>query len=391
MNLLKLYEEILKTAKLSVTKDGYVDSEVFGSKKPFTISGKRLVLPTNEQLRNPDKEARIIFHPLRENPMHYGESEVLASFRSALNMRLNASLALLVASLTRLASSVAEHKKLNPDQSEYLSVVKSADTKTFDALAKIISAMPLGQTTKAFVSIYLKKGGQIEGEKFKKAAIVSFPFYEELLEIKDNVYGVKLRQKDRQVFLNLLKYLFPKIENKNAYSAGSNSNVAPSLECIMGALKNIGIEINTQAENFKNVIDDSDEIAIASDWVDAFSHIESFVPEINRILPQFGNEPKEIESIEGPEKKADGPIPVKEKMEFAGLGMNQSFNSFQAPKNESTQKHLSLEDAFRGGNIQGRASFSQPYFNQNPNVSGGNFTNPGFGFNSPFGFKPSGI
>jgi len=348
--LLDTYKAVLATAKLSVSTDGYVSTELMGEKQPFLISGKRLVIPTDEQLRNPDRESRIIFHPLKENPLQPGESEVLSAFRGSLNTRLNGSVALLLANLVRLASSVAEHKKLNPDQSEYLSLIKDADEKTFDALAKIIAAMPLGQTKKAFISIYLKKGAQFGEKKFKKGAVVSFPICKEMAEKKDEVYGVKVRQKDIKAFRALMEYVFPNCLVPDVYSFGSNSNVAPSLEAVMGAVKLIGERINEICDNFKGIIEDIDEILINHHWVEVFDDIESLLPLISRIPTQLGNEgrlPLEqaIKERDAEETKP-GLIPVKEKLSFAALPQ-----AAPAIGNFANQgRGLGLSEAMRGMN-----------------------------------------
>lgn len=329
MKLLELYSAILKVAKLTTDDDGYVSNVLMDNKKPFIISGKRLVLPTTVQLRNPDKESRIVFHPLRENALQTGESEVLSSFRVALNTRINGAVALLLANLVNLAVSVPEHKKLNSDQMEYLTLIKKADEKTFKDLQKIIEAMPLGQNKKAFVSIYLKKGAKLNGQTYKKAGIVSFPFYTEIAQAKTEVYGVKLRQKDILGLKELMEYIFgSEIATLNSYSYGSSSDVAPSIESIMGAIKNLGIAINDKVDNFKNIFEDCDEMMVSSDWVEAFDSIEKFLPEIRMIPSQFGNEPTqsapvEVQSIASP---TNVKIPVKEKLTFAALPGSQQNN-----------------------------------------------------------------
>src|SRR5690606_11131609 len=157
-----------------------------------------------------------------------------------------------------------------------------------------------------------------------------------------------------QAYKNLMEHIFTDVAVSNAYSAGSDSNVAPSLECIMGAVKNIGIAINTQAEVFAGIIDD-EGIVINSDWVDAFMNIEKLWPEIKQIPPQFGNEPKDIETEEKQSIQASSntPIPIKEKMEFAGLPRSQP-TVFSQPvvsvgqQPRSNQKRVSLSDAFQG-------------------------------------------
>lgn len=405
MNLIELYKEILKVAKLTTDDEGYVSSNLMGNKEPFVIGGKRLVLPTSAQLRNPDRESRIVFHPLRENALQTGEPEVLAAYRNAVNTRLNGAIALLLANLVRIATSVAEHKNLNPDQTEYLTILKNADEKTFETLAKIISEMPLGQTKKAFVSIYLKKGAKLNDRTYKKAGIVSFPFYQDLLEAKDEVYGVKIRQKDKNGFKGLMEYVFSEgISTINYYSAGSSSDVAPSLESIMGAVKNIGAVINSMVENFKDVLEDHEEMIIDAGWVEAFENIDKFLPEIRLIPTQFGNDSKSVPVTENP-VNINSPIntgtlnvPVKEKMTFAALPnsgnqFNQPNMVAQTPVQQpiglglvsqgGVPNMLSLTDAFRSNNPQIPVQNNMG-FNQGMGVQGNSL--PMNNLNNPFGF-----
>lgn len=411
MNLIELYKSILNVAKLSVDDEGYVSNELMDNKKPFVISGRRLVIPTNNQLRNPDRESRIVFHPLRENALQTGESEVLSAFRNALNTRINGAVALLMANLVRLATSVAEHKKLNPDQMEYLTILKNADDKTFETLAKIIAAMPLGQTKMAFVSIYLKKGAKLNDRAYKRAGIVSFPFYNDLLEAKDEIYGVKIRQKDKIGFKALLEYVFTTdIATLNHFSFGSSSDVAPSLEAIMGAVKNIGIAINNQIENFKDVFEDCEEMLISADWVESFDNINKYLPEIRLIPTQFGNESNVAPVVENTTKvnAMTGAIPVKEKLTFAALPNSQPVQNNSGSLGLTSQGGMmSISQAMAGmrtvsapsigigmgigvnqnpfaGNNHGFAAL--PVSNvtsSNPFVSGFSNNGNGLGFNPP--------
>lgn len=397
MNLIELYQSILDVAKLTTDEDGYVSNELMGNKEPFIINGKRLVLPTSIQLRNPDRESRIVFHPLRENALQTGESEILSTFRNALNTRLNASVALLIANLVRIGTSIAEHKKLNPDQMEYLVILKNADEKTFDTLAKIIAEMPLGQTKKAFVSIYLKKGAKLADRTYKRGGIVSFPFYNDLLEAKDEIYGVKIRQKDKVALKALLEYIFGnEIATVNHYSFGSSSDVAPSLESVMGAIKNIGTIINDKVEMFKDILEDTEEMIIPADWVESFDNIEKYLPEIRMIPTQFGNDgikPTVTENTTST-NEVKGIIPVKEKLSFAALPNNnpqpvQNNNTGLGLVSQGgigTIKTMSLSDAFRGNqNNLGNSGIGMMGVNQTPVI--GVRTNPFVGNNnSNYGF-----
>ena len=207
MKLIPLYESLLATADMASTADGFISRKVGGKSTPATINGKRLVLPTHEHLCNPKPAEQIIFHPLSENILR-GESIVVEDFRKAINIKLHYTIGVLAYQLLTIATSTAEHSKLNPDQLEFLSAVKNADEKTLESFQKLLRAMSVDQTANTFVSIYLKRGGVVEGKKYSRAGIVSFPLFEELCK-DDTVYGVKLRVKDKDTLINLMQYIFP--------------------------------------------------------------------------------------------------------------------------------------------------------------------------------------
>jgi hypothetical protein len=288
MKLIQLYESILKTANLHTTNDGYVSLKVGDIVKPTMLKGKRLVLPTKEHLSNPNKEEIVLFHPLSENILK-GESAVLEEFRSSLNARLNHTIGLLSFNLLVISTSIADHVKLSPDQSEFLSNLKNADDKTLEVFQKLLKVMPVDQHQNSFISIYLKRGGSVNGKRHSRVGIVSFPFYEELKKDGD-VYGVKLRVKDRETFISLMDYMFPTIDEPESFNRGSDSDVAPYLDSLMKAVMAVASPINDQVALFKNIIEDSDELMIEDGWVDTFDNLGSMINEIRMVPMQAGNE-----------------------------------------------------------------------------------------------------
>lgn len=300
MKLLQLYKAILKTANLVVTEDGYVSRDKGNSKEPAMIKGKRLVLPTPEQLRNGDWKDRIVFHPLSENVLR-GESAVLEDFRRSINMKLNINIGMIAYQLLLIASSPALHPKLTPDQSEFLSKVKHADEKTMENFMKLMKAMKTTEVQRAFVSIYLKRGGLVHGKKHMRVGVVTFPLYEELLK-GNEVYGVKLRVKDVDTFKALFEYMIPGIEKGDAHNRGSDSDVAPYLDSLMKALIAVAAPLNDLVDLFHNQFDnpdaDPDEDAptvcdtlrFDDSWVEAFDNLNAMINEIRLIPMQAGNE-----------------------------------------------------------------------------------------------------
>ena len=299
MKMLKLYEALLKTAGFVVTEDNYVSRLLpNGKRDPATIKGKRMVLPTPEHLANPND--RILFHPLSENILR-GESAVLEEFRSSLNIKLNVTIGLIAYQLLTIATSPGMHARLSPDQSEFLSKVKNADEKTLENFRKLMKAMDLTQSQKAFVGIYLKRGGMVNGKKHSRVGVVSFPLYDEVCKPDRTVYGVNLRAKDVEALKSLFEYMIPKIDTAAAHNRGSDSDVAPYLDSLMKAFISVAGPLNDLVDLFHNQLDDptstneedpsvSETLRFNDEWVEVFDNLSVMVPEIRMIPMQAGNE-----------------------------------------------------------------------------------------------------
>lgn len=287
--LIDLYRSILAVGNLHADDDGFISIAMAGKKDPCLVKGKRLVLPTKEQLANPEWKDRVVFHPMSENILRR-ESEVLEKFRWALNIRLNYTFATLATSLMTIAASTGEHAKLSPSQSEFLSKVKNPDEKTLEVLRKLIAAMPLNQTQKSLVSIYLKRGGSVKGRTHARVGVVSFPLYSELKKGEEDVYGVKLRVKDRTALLQLLEYMMPGLEDPDNYSRGSDSQQAPYLDALMRAVGAVAAKLNDITDRFKKHISDPKELTFPDDWVEALDNLDVYIPDVRAIPMQAGNE-----------------------------------------------------------------------------------------------------
>jgi hypothetical protein len=300
MKLLDLYRSLLSCANMVVTSDNCVSRSFGGKTEPAMIKGKRLVLPTKEHLSNPDWKERVAFHPLSENILR-GESTVLEDFRTSLNVRLNYTIGLLAYQLMVIATSPDEHKKLNPDQTEFLSKVKAADESTLEALKKLMKAMKTDQSNRAFVHIFLKRSGTVAGRKHSRVGVVTFPLYEELKNPKaadDGVWGVKMRKKHIETLKALFEYMIPNIETAEAHNRGSDSTIAPYLDALMKAVLGVAAPLNDLIELFRNQLETGDEndaagpdkLLFDDKWVEVFENLEVMQPEIRAIPMQAGND-----------------------------------------------------------------------------------------------------
>jgi hypothetical protein len=302
------YKQILKLGGLVTDKDGLVSATIDDSTVPFTVKGKRLALPTKE---NMGKTADlVIFHPLSENFLR-GESEVMQRYRSAINTRLNYVLGCLMEEMLTLITSAGEHQKLTPEQSEVLSVAHEADEGTLTRFTQLLKAMGLGDKEKSFVNIYLKKTASIKGKVYKRGAIVTFPFYKELIKKEKSVYGVTLRIKDREAIQKLLEFIIPGIGEDDAYNQGSSGDVSPFLESLLKGLIGVAANINSIATSYKDFLALYDNYVYNADWVDTMENIHLLETEIRLVPMQAGNEGSIMSTNPSPPQLSVAP-PVQE-------------------------------------------------------------------------------
>ncbi|MDD2879639.1 MAG: hypothetical protein PHQ58_04315 [Rhodoferax sp.] len=323
MKIIELYKEILAAGYLFADKEGMISAKVKGSTMPFLIDGKRLVLPTKEHLKNGDWSNRVVFHPLSENILR-GESKVLERFRNNINMRLNYVLSMVADQLFKLVVNVGGHKHLSPDQSVILSSVKNADEKAYTAFGNLVEDMGLTNKTKCIVHIYLKKGGVVDGKKYNRAAIVTFPLYEELLKNQKQVFGVTIASaKHRESIKQLLEYILPGIEKPHYFDRGSESQIAPYLDCLMQGVLGIASRINNIIDEYGQFMDSTDDLRYTDGWVEVFENLEQLKAEIRSIPMQAGNEGS-VGDPAVPAQAAVHAAPATAPVAQAGLQMPQS-------------------------------------------------------------------
>jgi hypothetical protein len=290
MSILSFYNKILHLGSLTADVEGAVSSNIAGAPRPYTVGGKRMYLPTREVLVNPDKSKIVIFHPLSEN-MIRGESEVMQSYRNAINLTLNYRLTQLLGHVVELAASPGEHKHLKPTHLHLITILKDADQKTFDAWEAIANAMPAGDSEHCIVHIFIKKNAKVGSRDFRRAAIVSFPLYEELTkEGSTDVFGVKLRKKDHAALKGLLEATFPNIAEKGSYSRGGDSEVAPSLDALLKAVQTLAGQANAIIDTFQDVKQEMAQLTYEDDWTEEAFNLDLFDREVKLMPMQVGNE-----------------------------------------------------------------------------------------------------
>lgn len=277
-----IYTEILKYCGLAVDDDGYISIVMGDSNNPLLLKGKRMVLPIKSQTENPNLNEKIYFHPLCENILR-GESEVIGRIRDLINIKLNMTFAIVVQNIINILITPELHKKLTPDQAEWIFTIKDIDNNTLQNFLSIQQAAGKKDSNSAFIHIYLKRGGVYNSNRCSRVGITSFSLYEKLVKNED-VYGVKLRVKDKKALLAIYKLIFPDIDgDPDMYNFGSKSNTAPYLEALMRTSLKTASKLNDVVFNFSDMIEDGESLIFSDGWVEYFDSLESLIPEIRKI------------------------------------------------------------------------------------------------------------
>lgn len=311
MELLTLYESILKSLNFEITSEGLLTYCVAGAEIPAVIDNKRLVLPTREVLRRADWDHLIPFHPMSEGVLSRGESPVFKKLKEVINHRLRASVADILFQMAELGFDTSRHKSIPPKSSDILSAMSGIDEKFLDTLKRLLSNKSAGANNHV-ISVYLKNRGTFRGKSVSSVAMVFFPLLEQIEEGSDTVAGIKLRVKDRTILIKMFEYLFPDAANKEAYSAPTTGLSAPNFDALMRAYHNVAVRINQVMEKCRKVFSNPDELVSDLDWFDAFQDLSIY----EGVIPVLtGNEGERVvasaaEMIIEPVpnfKKADSP------------------------------------------------------------------------------------
>lgn len=284
------YAVLLDIGWLKADDEGNVSVIMGDEVFPATIDGKRLVMPTREQMKDRDWSHRIGFHPIRE-AFNEGVSDVLANLRDQFVQRLNLSTAYLMKELIHIGYDVSNQKNLTSEQSQVLAALTHCNentVKTFESLQKKTRA---SNSADQFINIFIRKGGTVKGNAFSRAAIVSFPLYQKLLSDEEKINGVKVSKKDREMLIKLHQFIFPKIDEKEAYNVGVSSKTAPFMESMVRSTINVANDIIGTSEYFMSIVDMPYILTFPegmNKWIDIFDD-PSIVQKMADSIPKLNN------------------------------------------------------------------------------------------------------
>lgn len=270
MTLIEFYIDLLTSLGL-VEEDGYIFGKLSNGKTlPLAEDKKQFVLPTKEQLANLMEEdengnpvlKRIPYNPLNEDVIK-GDSMSLKKTKYIIERKLGHSIAYAGELLLKLASNGKLQTKTKMFINNFLVELNKAkgqniksvvDDKSLELWANIYKESL--SIAKGMTFIYLKKAGtDVEGNKYNRLAVLSSPVYDEILrtEKEPNILGVKLRNKDKVVFEEVLRFIFEDMNTNHTLEVGSNDKDCPGFIALYRLYLQVAKRINKIIESLKHV------------------------------------------------------------------------------------------------------------------------------------------
>lgn len=273
--------------------------------RPFTLEGKRFAIPTRDILQMANWKELVAFHPLSESVTE-GESVVLKRFRRLVINSLTENMATLLIEIIRIANDKERHSTLSPQLTGLLAEIPDVDEKTGQAFEAIMKAVNLED--KKLINIYLKRKADIGGKSWRRGAIVTFPFMDDVLDdSQKTVLGVTVRKKDKAVMKALMNWILPGFE-QGAFSRGSDSDIAPYFDALIRSYLEVQRFLNAAVWKFREHLVLADEMNIDISWEDDIGDLRQYVGQVPTLAGNTGTKP-----VEGPQgAKLDASVNLKE-------------------------------------------------------------------------------
>lgn len=279
-DLISAYRSLLNSLGLT-DSDGFLQYVTPQGSEPVTCQGRRLVLPTREVLTTLNNSTQMGFHPLSESILR-GDSHVLKLLRNLIVGRLFSSLSLLSTTLLGVAMDTSRHGIVSPEGKSLLRRIPEIAPDCHDQFRKIIEHIAKSDSADnpaKLLSIYIKRTATIDGQAYKRGAIISVPLLKELNSKGDKVFGKTVKTKNKAVLAELFRYILDEEGDEvvSKYSQGSNSNIAPSFHALIHTYAAMAKRINHVANIFKDtIIDIHPSIVINVDWLDLFKDLQIY-------------------------------------------------------------------------------------------------------------------
>lgn len=251
----ELYIPLLNAIHIYADEDGFLSRRTTGVDKPCELLGKRLILPTVENLQRANDNEHLFFHPMSEN-IARGDSAVYNYLKLAISLRVNYTITGVADLLIHVAGDKQLEGKLKSVQLDLVKALPKVNDKMITNL--ITSTVNMDLDKNMFYTVYNRRNGKIGSATYNRVAAVRFPLLEQLNDVDKSAYwsAVKgLRKADVEAYKALFGYLIPNWNVDNNYSGFSDSMEAPGFHGLGVAFVSIMSRLNELCNIFADVAD----------------------------------------------------------------------------------------------------------------------------------------
>jgi hypothetical protein len=255
-----------------VETDGGLYMPDWLGKLPLTVTmddtRKLAYLPTEQVLRDYDKDKQVLFHPLSEY-VTIGESDVFKLLKMSVRLALVTRIAGLMETLAILGTSTEFHDRMNSNQIKLLESMAGIDDKSVSKLRSVLDK-GIADTTNSILGIFMTRDDELDGNKYPRVCNITFPIVGVLNKAYNTtdgnrkVFDIDVRKKtpdDIKIWLGLFNYVLPGLEEKGTYSRGS-AHYAPYLGALLESYYDIQSRLNLIVSEFSSFIIPSDNVKI---------------------------------------------------------------------------------------------------------------------------------
>lgn len=411
------YEKMLAAIGVTPKSDGILVQTIDGVEKQIRIDGKPLALPIKSIVDNYSEDI-VVFHPLSESTL-LGESPVIQELRQLTMDSLNYLTASVIDAVLSIALDESIMSELSPTQTEFMRATANCDATTLKNWRAIIRRLDPRAPQARLLTIFLKRGAELNGTKYQRAGIVNFNLYGDLIEDVTNIMGVKIRKNDVKVYRSILEAIFDDIDDPDHYSVGSNSSLAPYFDALLNSYHKVLKSLNAVSWNLKKPIRlaTSSNLHVSDEFMVPFKNMVEFRDTLP-IMPyndgdrqprrqdeQSQQQPQQHHQPAPPPPPPAPPVqqtqvsnspyyqaPPQQQQNFQQPApvTTPNYNTAPAQQPQTQQGFPTINEQLAGVPLSGQqanpyaTAFTQPAYQQpNPYQAG----MPGFGQQQNFGFQ----
>ena len=267
----KFYSDLLSMLDLKVASNGVIMTSINGVDNPILIDGLPLVLPTSENIKTAVElrdgkptPVKYIFNPLNESAIK-GENKSFSKLKTIMELKLLGVIFAVGETMFSFLSNkdtdindIIISKFLTKLNKYKTSAVKQMiDPKTLSSWVDLYSNIVTKHDNEKYISLYIKRGGKIDGVKYNRLGVITFPFVEALDKhnTKDGKFlDVNLRNKDKNDFISLFEFIFGDKETLiKGKQYGSLNKLSPSTHVLLMMYDEIYKSLKDILESFSDM------------------------------------------------------------------------------------------------------------------------------------------